>query len=270
MLLKIDIREKELISLCQKYTTSGVNPHFKDIAIETEALDIGDAILSISGKERWIVERKTIADLASSIKDGRYEEQSHRLNAYPLHNHHIIYIIEGNINDWKYKSIDKQMIYSSIVSLVYYKGFSIIRTTNVEETAYLLCHSVYKIAKGEKAGKISYFQDNTDFMKEDPHESYSTFTKKAKSENITKYNIGELMLCQIPGIHSTTASAIMKQFGSLEQLLLSIRADPSCLQNTSYVTSKGQTRKISKTVLDNIVRFLLVDVVQTEEENIEV
>jgi len=266
MLLNIDIREKELITLCEKYVSSGVNPRFQDIVVKTEVLDIGDVVLSTSEREQWIVERKTIADLYSSIKDGRYEEQSHRLNAYPLPNHNIIYIIEGNINDWKYKSIDKTTIYSAIVSLLHYKGFSVFRTINVEETAFFLCHSVYKIAKGEKEGKIPFYLS----MKEDKEmTSYSSFTKKVKSENITQYNIGEIMLCQIPGIHSTTASAIMEKYKTLEQLILSIRSNPSCLSNLSYVTSKGQTRKISKTVLDNVIAFLLIDV-KKEEENIEV
>jgi threonine dehydrogenase-like Zn-dependent dehydrogenase len=43
-----------------------------------------------------IIERKTLADLLASIKDGRYEEQSHRLkyaSGFPSHN--VLYIIEG-------------------------------------------------------------------------------------------------------------------------------------------------------------------------------
>jgi len=263
MLLRIDIREKELLPLCQTYTTSGVNPRFQDIVVTPEVLDIGDAVLSLNQEDKWIVERKTISDLAASIKDGRYEEQSHRLNALAIPNHHIVYIIEGNINDWKYKTIDKSMIYSAIVSLMYYKGFSVFRTTNVEETAYFLCHTLYKMNK--EYTSVPYYKRTLSDVPEEP--SYTSFTKKAKGENITTRNIGELMLCQIPGIHSTTAAALMKQFGTIEQLILSLRADPNCLKNLSYETSKGQTRKISKTVLENVVAFLLV---QKEGENIEV
>ena len=259
-MIKIDYREKELISICSKLVEGEANPRFKGQEIVVENLDIGDAILSLSGQERIIVERKTIADLASSIKDGRYEEQSFRLNGYPIPNHNIIYIVEGNINDWKYKSIDKPTIYSAIVSLVYYKGFSVLRTVNVEETAYLLCHTIYKLQRGEKEGKIPFYlfsiKEPNEEKEEEMEKGYVSFTKK--SANITPNNIGSLMLCQIPGIHSTTAEAIMSKFNNLENLILQLRENPDCLQELSYVTNKGQTRKISKTVLENLKIYLVI------------
>ena len=46
----------------------------------------------------YIVERKTGSDLASSIIDGRYEEQSYRLlHSGDLIPHSVIYLIEGEI-----------------------------------------------------------------------------------------------------------------------------------------------------------------------------
>ena len=36
--------------------------------------------------------------MLSSIKDGRYEEQSYRLNGLSHHNHNIVYLIEGDVN----------------------------------------------------------------------------------------------------------------------------------------------------------------------------
>ena len=60
MLIKIDVREKELKNL---FTPD-------DHSLEYENLDIGDVILQDdTGKERIIFERKTLYDLASSIKD---------------------------------------------------------------------------------------------------------------------------------------------------------------------------------------------------------
>ena len=40
--------------------------------------------------------RESLNDLASSIKDGRYAEQSFRLSNIEHHNHNIIYLIEGD------------------------------------------------------------------------------------------------------------------------------------------------------------------------------
>ena len=38
----------------------------------------------------------SLNDIASSIKDGRYVEQSHRLIGYNMHNHNINIFIEGD------------------------------------------------------------------------------------------------------------------------------------------------------------------------------
>ena len=78
MQITIDIREKELKklipSLAEELKLSPV--------IKQEQLNLGDTIISdASGKELLIIERKTLRELAASIKDGRYEEQSYRLNS---------------------------------------------------------------------------------------------------------------------------------------------------------------------------------------------
>ena len=89
MLIKIDTREKDLYNLCKL--------EYNDISFET--LDLGDIIIcDENNNEKLIIERKTLYDLASSIKDGRYAEQSYRLNNCELHNHNIVYLIEGNLS----------------------------------------------------------------------------------------------------------------------------------------------------------------------------
>ena len=71
----------------------------KDFTIEKANLEIGDIVFEDDdGQILLIIERKTVDDLLSSIKDGRYTEQSFRLNALEqIHNHNIYYLIEGNI-----------------------------------------------------------------------------------------------------------------------------------------------------------------------------
>ena len=95
--------------------------------IEISNLSIGDYQILLDNKLFIIIERKTITDYASSIKDGRYTEQSFRLSQLPINNHNIFYIIEGNIMNFcnkKQESIQK-MIFSSMLSLSYKKGFSL-------------------------------------------------------------------------------------------------------------------------------------------------
>ena len=103
MLIKIDNREHELLQQVQQMIAN--IPIFNKIQVKTEALPIGDIIIADADdsgdsvpKDHIIIERKTVNDLLSSIKDGRYEEQSYRLNGINHPNHNIIYLIEGDVN----------------------------------------------------------------------------------------------------------------------------------------------------------------------------
>ena len=283
MLIKIDIRERELIKKCEDLLVS--IPAFKELKIEIKQLPLGDIIISSNGEiDNILVERKTLSDLSASIKDGRYEEQSYRLNGLPLHNHNIVYLIEGDLgkfNSFK-ERIDKQTIYSAMFSINYFKGFSIMRTNTIDETAFMICNMAYKM--GKETSKNSYFknklepigiqetqeiqeiqenQENqeTQEIQETPSlgaKDYCSVIKKVKKENITCENIGEIMLCQIPGVSSVSAIAILGKFKTLPSLIKSINEDSKCLDGITTSDANGKTRKISKTVLASIVKYLSV------------
>ena len=79
--------------------------------------------------------------------------------------------------------------------------------------------------------------------------------KKVKKDNVTPENIGEIILCQIPGISSVTAMAIMKEYGTFSKLVDAIRSNPSSLENI-VCENGGKTRKISKTCAKNVIEYL--------------
>jgi len=86
--------------------------------------------------------------------------------------------------------------------------------------------------------------------------NYCSVVKKVKKENITPENIGEIILCQIPGISAVTAISIMRKFSSYPHFMEEINNNPACLENLTY-EHDGKTRKISKTCIENIRRFLI-------------
>ena len=260
MKLVIDNREKKLIDICNNLVKS--EKTFEGIEIVLKNLELGDIIIEDDeGVELLLVERKTFDDLVASIKDGRYSEQGFRLNGYSaVHNHNIMYLIEGeNIN----KHSSKQLVYSSTISLCYYKGFSLFRTLNTTETAYTILNWFLKLKKEKekksfyKSVKSSCLEENeTDYSPPDETRSYSSLVKKKKNENITKDNFLEIVLCQIPTVSSVTACAISKVYENLSHLIDSIKENQNCLDSIKYKTSKGQERKLSKTCVKNIVEFL--------------
>ena len=80
--------------------------------------------------------------------------------------------------------------------------------------------------------------------------------KKEKNGNITPDNIGEIMLCTIPGISSKTAIVIMKEFKNINGLIKSLENDAHCLNNI-YMETNGKKRKISSQCIENIRNYLL-------------
>ena len=300
MFITIDYREKELIDLFQMKFTE-VKPEteevkkkekeIEDIKIKVENLKLGDIIISDGYNELLLFERKSLNDLASSIKDGRYVEQSFRLDGYEsVPNHNIVYIIEGDLSKWKENAnyngrVNKKTLLSSMCSMLYYKGFSVIRTMNMTETCELILNWADKLQR-EKLTKTPYYsgakmgkqaqelvqepvqepqeqelvQDQepvqVQTVRESQHYCDVFKVKKEKNGNITPDNIGEIMLCTIPGISSKTAIVIMKEFKTINCLIKSLENDGHCLNNI-YMETNGKKRKISSQCIENIKRYLL-------------
>jgi crossover junction endonuclease MUS81 len=281
MLIKVDNREQDLLKQIQNLVL--FIPAFKQLKVETASLPLGDIIIYDDNDEKLIIERKCLNDLLASIKDGRYEEQSYRLNGLNHPNHNIYYLIEGDVNKanrFKDNNIEKLTLYSAMFSLNYYKGFSVMRTLSMEETAIFICNTASKLSKSDKKAyyenkpqvntveNIITSENGEKNLAEggqnleagqnlESDKDYISVVKKVKKENITPENIAEIMLCQIPGISSVTAIAIMDKFKTIPDLINEIQQNDNCLKDISYQNSKGQSRKINKTSLANIVKFLL-------------
>lgn len=289
MIIKVDNRETELIR-CIKYVLE-ISPMYKELQVVIENLPLGDIILCKNEIENVVIERKSLRDLAASIKDGRYEEQSYRLNGLPIHNHNIVYLVEGDVNKFNvFKDrMEKLTLYSAMVSLNFYKGFSVMRSFSIEESALIICNMAYKIGKCEADGKQMFYRqplqllENVEVNQEskgdnfettldstlnstlDKVDNYCAVAKKVKKDNVTPQNIGEIMLSQIPGISSTTAIALMEKFKTFQNLVIKINENEHCLKDLSYTNSKGQTRKINKTALNNILTYLKPKVSEEKE-----
>lgn len=301
------------------------------IMFEVARLDIGDMVIRSDKNEDVVIfERKTIYDLASSIKDGRYNEQSFRLDASPVHNHNIFYLIEGDIERlYEFKArTTKSVLYSCMTSLSYYKGFSVYNTKSLEETCKFVFNFITKLKKEDFKRKVPFYRNSmileesaekisdfpaaekdeedrepqeescviSDFKEEEEEESnttnstnendtsvfiipnnpqtvknidsqyiyqspkprYSEIIKKEKKANITLDNIGEIMLCTIPGIGSQCAYSIMNEYnGSIHDMLKHLSEDSTALDKIKIENSQGNQRKISKSSIDNIKRFML-------------
>tara|TARA_B100001093_G_scaffold209461_1_gene201152 strand:- start:2037 stop:2885 length:849 start_codon:yes stop_codon:yes gene_type:complete len=255
--------------------------------IELTNLDIGDFVIKNNDdKIVMIFERKSLNDLMSSIKDGRYNEQSYRLSNYPLDNHNIYYVIEGNISEFIYKNneTNRKILFSSMLSLSYCKGFSLLRATGWLETAEFIIRFMEKLDKiisknseSKQSNNINmdmqidncdsndvskleldnyHFNENLESDWNKSEKQYSDVIKTTKKSFITRDNIGEIMLAQIPGISINVAQSLMREYKNIKNLIICLENNKNCLDDFK-IQYKNGSRKISKITIKNLIEYLL-------------
>jgi len=249
MLLKVDYRETDLLKIMN--THIGNHPN---CIIESVNLPLGDIIIcDDTGEERLLIERKTLKDLAASIKDGRYVEQSYRLTQCNIHNHNIFYLIEGNIHNYSdYRNITRDTLFSSMTSLIYTKGFSLYRSLDTTESAIWIIQTADKLSRIKEP---CYYAKDT-ITNITPHDNacYNSVSKRVKKNNITPDNISAIMLSQIPNVSTISAQAILREYKTLDHLMIALRKSPDALSNITTSAS----RKLTKLCIHNIYSFLIV------------
>lgn len=240
MKIIIDVREHALIQEIEK------DAQFP-FPVEKQQLELGDIIIcDEESKPILLIERKTPTDLISSIKDGRYAEQSTRLQAHELHNHNIMYLIEGNA----YFHKDINILISAMYSLYFYKGFSVWQSLNIKTTKQLIERITMKMNK--EKGKQAFYSDrgaNTTPV------DYVNCIKTTKKDNITEENIHQIMLAQIPNVSISLSKIILEKYETIFKLKEAIDEDKTCLDTLVQVTSTGKSRKISSLAINNILRY---------------
>tara|TARA_B100000768_G_C11227737_1_gene353595 strand:+ start:42 stop:806 length:765 start_codon:yes stop_codon:yes gene_type:complete len=251
MIIKIDTRESEIYS---EIVDKNLN---ESIKIDSLLLPLGDIIIcNDEGNEVVVIERKTLADLASSIKDGRYKEQGYRLNNCHLHNHNIIYLVEGDLQKYnEVKSrLERKSLISSFVSLTYFKGFSLHRTNSISESVEWILSYANKL-KREK--QTSFYDGNKE--EDQCKKSYVDVCSRVKKNNVTQDNIASIMLSQIPSVSANIASVIMSRYGTLKKLIDDLTNNPNALDDITITTKTNKQRKIPKTTCRNIHQYLVIE-----------
>ena len=259
MKIIVDEREAALYGLLTKDTPKQT--------IEKRVIPLGDILFTNDDESitYQIIERKSVSDLLASVKDGRYAEQSYRLgNCFP-NRHNIVYLIEGPVRDH-----DKKMVFACMASLNYFKGFSVTRTMSLAETAQYIEITADKIARELAKGTVIVttsvpIVSTVPSATENPSnvevqtattQDYCSVVKVAKKANITRDNIGQLMLMQIPGISSTISGEIMRPFATFAAFLDHLRAEPAYLDNI-VLESSGKKRKLGSNIIAGIRDYLL-------------
>lgn len=197
----IDNREHSLIEIA---TTANFH-------VTVAPLPVADIVVSRGGV-CVLIERKTIDDLISSIKDGRYNEQKSRLlNERDVLGSKIVYIIEG--------TKASVLAESAILSMILRDQIHVIRTRNVNDTFTCVVGIYNKMAKDTFYSEVSVEASlPNEKEKERPPVIFSE--KAPRKTGITPQTCYISMLIQIPGISQKTALSIAGRYPCMADLLI--------------------------------------------------
>lgn len=246
----IDNRETKI----KEYFSSQIN--YVDI-FKYENLDIGDIVIKYNGVVKYIFERKTLRDLADSIKDNRYHEQKQRMKFTSSSDVKISYIFEYFVN---YDSLEKNVqisnlrgdiVLSAILNTTLRDNYGIFLTRCIDETIYVLENIIYRMLKDpskyfDKTEKI----DNTYLL------------KRRKKDNITRENIFLLYLSQIPGVSKSIGTQLSKMYKTMSEFILYLNTFENYDDKIDFVANinvdikNDKKRKIGKKTATKIIELL--------------
>ncbi|KAF8941018.1 Crossover junction endonuclease mus81 [Dissophora ornata] len=280
--LVLDIREVRSQTdrdyIGQKLKDRGIN-------VIKRALDIGDVIWiarlkdsSLGGLDElvldYVVERKRMDDLVSSIKDGRFIEQKFRLRRSGLEN--VIYLIETYKMGETY-DIGVDAIRTAMMSTQVQDGFFLRRTNHTDQTIDYLA-SITNALKRLYQSKTLYaipdeaidrasYMDLQAYMREILPDrpfltSYKSFgTLNGKSETLVVKDTFVKMLMTIRGISSEKAIEIARVYGTPRALfseLDEVGDRPSKEQRLKMLARTGSNvgrKKISEGLTAKVIEI---------------
>lgn len=219
MELIVDDRERSVITYLEKI-----------INIKIDRITVGDYAFVYNGKVLMVVERKSLSDLASSIKDGRMDNNEKLLEAQQKHGCKILYIIEGSA----YPKLDKKIgrmpyacLQGKLDSLLFRHDIKIIWTKDCKHTAERLaglCSKLFDIMKDTLVDSVGGVDD----------------VIKPKHEiNINKVHL--TMLTKLSGVSYKTASIALQKY-TIIQLLTGQTNENDCFNLLYSSGSRMGTR----------------------------
>lgn len=200
------------------------------LKVKVDRITVGDYAFAYNGKVLVTVERKSLSDLASSIKDGRMDNNIKLLDAQKKHGCKILYIIEGpaypSLNR-KFSRMPYKCLQGKLDSLLFRHDIKIIWTKNAEHTAKRLTGLFKKLTKMVNEGVFGDICGAGE--KEDPNKIIKAKHTVSLDQVLLK------MLTKIPNMSYKSAMASIKKYSPIQ--LMTGQIDEQVCYNLHYVSS---------------------------------
>lgn len=221
--------------------------------VSFQNLELGDFVFKYNDDIVCLIERKTISDLLSSIKDGRYKEQKIRLKQGGVDISKVIYLIEGSqLSLW---DLSDKTVLGCIISTLIRDNIKVFRTINITETLHFLDRIYYRLLENP---------ERLVCPKEDKmvHVEYAGTLKTKKKDNLTPQVCNIIQLSQIPNISQNMALAILKEYGSIYNLCYAYSnisdsgLKRKMVANIKYDVANGKQRRIGDVASNKLYEYL--------------
>ncbi|XP_020522223.1 crossover junction endonuclease MUS81 [Amborella trichopoda] len=222
------------------------------VQVEIRRLPVGDGIWIARHKclqkeyvLDFIVERKKVEDLRTSIRDNRYRDQKLRLLRCGLQK--LIYLIEGDPNS----SEAAESIKTAAFTTEILEGFDVQRTSSVADTVKKYGHLTHAITHYYTTQSSHSFDKSERICP-----SYEEFIKTCQDlEKMTVSDVFALQLMQVPQVTEEVALAVLDMYPTVLSLARAyseiegdVRAQEDMLRNQSKAIGAGASRNIYKLV----------------------
>lgn len=246
----LDIRERGLLVELNKIIEGKNLP----IRIETVPLDVGDIQIWRCDNEGQktlvaLIERKTVQDFYSSIRDGRYAEQKVRFRtlAAPMK----LYLIEGDVYNSEYRGkFPADYLLQRLIRLQFMYKIAIVQTPTILRTAEYVLLLIRKLSNHSLVCK----EEDEDSVEEESS-SYKESISIVKKENMTPATVYYLQLKQIPGFASTSVNAIVSVYPNILALLQGLQTAPAMVASIKI----NEKRQLGMKAVENLKKYLGVE-----------
>jgi DNA excision repair protein ERCC-4 len=164
--------------------------------VKIEHLSVGD--YCVDGAV--LIERKTAADFAQSLIDGRLFSQAGRISSSALR---PAYIIEGTSAEWARLGVSREALQGALVTLMLIFDVPVFRSSDPAESARLILYLGSQLVRLRDPGYAPYRQ------------------AKAKRKKTRQLRI----LQSLPGIGADRAKKLLERFGTVRACFTASHAD---------------------------------------------
>lgn len=239
ILIQVDSREKDLYEIIKTQT---------EFPVSSMSLEIGDIMIVNSEKPLLVLERKSLADLAASNRDGRYREQRARLLSMRGQGIAIAYLLEAG-NGWSTDlnrvwqgNVAETLLFTLIARLQLHYGIPVITSKDVPGSKTLILHLCRMLKE-----KPDLFTPNSGILADATLAAgaYTEALSAQKSANRGLKRVAAGMLCAIPGIGGKLSEGILDACdGTMEGVLKKTQEELASLKVGKRAVGKVAAEKI--------------------------